>query len=690
MSLTDNDTFADLIDALVASGASVGDTIPLLVGSKVDLFYGVGPGSRSTFEIYSVSAVIRAGELLSEAGTVVQAGDRAICVYAADGVRARGMIDLSDPDLPASLSDAIVGLTIGAESGEPLATVTVNFTGSETTPTDFQVESIMAYALSKTSLAVSWDSSKKTTRQLVTLPKTAPYGYVAVTYSYKVDGVLRVSGTTLCIDGGNATLAENEMAKAIREAIQRENADKGANDKKTLTLGYREGIVATVALPNDPFTSYEIYRNFKVTGIAGTVEELGVAYANETERNIFYGGSAYEIKSPASRTLYSVNDDNLMDVLQNVFNEAVGSETVAVGLTAENFAKYGLFAHAVYFEMPCSLTYRNGTAMDVGVGYEVGFHLYVSDRKTSAAGDFYYVASDLYGIVAKVMTTDLNFSFVDWTFGVEWVDTNLLLLSLTNIRDITFRINYSDLRETHGFALSVNPYYHMSMDDDDVTSRVYVAYVPGAVPVYSETVIPSERAETDRRYYTDRVGYYRTTYGTQLTQIDENFYLVRTVTNEGAIGLDQHYENQRGEEIELSGVNYEGVGNFTKLITLIYTSDYSGPVKLTDLSDAEAARIADLLETDASGNYVLSDEDAADLAVLTIRLSLVDGRVFTLTFYPYSDGRYLLSFVDSTAGLTSREFYMNMGEIKNIVTAVRTIVAGGEVFYDVSYLPEPN
>ena len=61
---------------------------------------------------------------------------------------------------------------------------------------------------------------------------------------------------------------------------------------------------------------------------------------------------------------------------------------------------------------------------------------------------------------------------------------------------------------------------------------------------------------------------------------------------------------------------------------------------------------------DGEGNFVLSDDAAAaqDRAVFTIRLTLVDGRVFTLAFYPYSDGRYLLSFKDAAAGIVSREF----------------------------------
>ena len=394
-----------------------------------------------------------------------------------------------------------------------------------------------------------------------------------------------------------------------------------------------------------------------------------------------------------------MGNDGLMDVLQSVFAEAKGSETVAVGLTKDNFEKYGLGAHAVYFEMPTGLTYRDGTSMDVGIRNRVGFHLYISERQTDAAGDYYYAASDLYGIVVKAPVSECDFSFVDWEFRSEWLDDDMLLLSLTDIRDITFDINYNDLKETHGFAVTVNPVYHTSMADEDVTEKIYVAYVPGSKPTYlTHTALDAQYVETDNRNYNDRNeqgDYYRTDYGVQVSENPDSpgKYDVRIVSNDGAIGLDQHYQNQRnGAELSRTGVTFEGVGNFTKLITLIYTSEYSGSISPDDLSPAEAQRIGDLLVRDGAGNYVLSDDDASarERAVFTMTLTLVDGRVFRLTFYPCSDGRYLLSFEDTARGIVSREFYLYMGEIKNIVTAVRTIVAGGEVRYDRSYLPEPD
>ncbi|MBR5043747.1 MAG: hypothetical protein IKX66_00245, partial [Clostridia bacterium] len=397
------------------------------------------------------------------------------------------------------------------------------------------------------------------------------------------------------------------------------------------------------------------------------------------------------------RTIYSVNNTNLMNVLQNVFKEAKGSETVAVGLTKDNFDRYGLGAHVVYFEMPLGLAYRDGTTMDVGIQSRVAFRLYLSERKSDATGDYYYAASDLYGIVVRAYVSDCDLSFVDWTFADEWVDDDLLLLDLTDIRDITFKINYTDLKETHGFAVSVNPTYYTSSDDADVTNRIYVEYVPGAIPTYENIVTDAKNVEPDNRNYAARnatgKAYYRTEYGMQISKINDDFWSVRIVSNEGAVGLDEHYSNVRGgAELEFTGSYYEGVANFTKLITLIYTSKYSGAVAPADLSESEAARVADLFEKDGAGNFVLSDDDrsAQERAVFSMRLTLVDGRVFRLTFYPYSDGRYLLSFEDVAGGIVSREFFLNMGEIKNMVTAVRTIVAGGSVRYDCSYLPEPD
>ena len=683
----------DLVQALVASGKSVGETIPLLVGSTVEPHRTLAPNKKTEYKIYAVAAVIRGGEYLDEddAGTVVQAGDKAICAYTADGAQGVGMIDLSTA--PAALTNALIGLPVRSEIGEPLSSATVDFSAAPTFESAvYQVESIQAYARNEdfTSGLVVWDSSAKNKVQTATVPKSGARGYVAITYSVKRNGVLAVERTIVSLEGGNATFAEDEMARAIRATID-------ATTRK-LTLGYRQ-IPTTVQLPADPFTAFLIYRDFKIGGIYGTDETIGIRFVNETERDIFHGSSAYEITSPADRTIYSVGNDGLMDVLQTVFAEAKGSETVAVGLTQENFEKYGLGAHAVYFEMPLGLTYRDGTTMDVGIRDRVGFHLYISERHADAAGDYYYAASDLYGIVVKAPVSECDFSFVDWDFRTSWLDDDMLLLSLTDVRDITFDINYNDLKEKHGFAVSVNPAYHTSMEEEDVTEKIYVAYVPGAAPTYqNHTAVDAQYVETDNRNYNDRNAlgdYYRTDYGVQVSENPNvaGKYDVRIVSNEGTIGLDQHYQNQRGgAELSRTGVYFEGVANFTKLITLIYTSKYSGSISPDGLSPAEAERIGDLLVRDGSGKYVLSDDDPAarSRAVFTVTLTLVDGRVFRLAFYPSSDGRYLLSFEDTAAGIVSREFFMHMGEIKNMVTAVRTIVAGGTVRYDDSYLPEPD
>ena len=655
----------DAVGALVASGKAVGETVPLLVGSTVEPHWTLKPDKKTEYKIYAVAAVIRDGEYLDEDGTAVLAGDKVICAYTSDGAQAAGMIDLATA--PAALSAALVGQAVGGVSDQPLSSATVDFSTAPTfKKAVYQVESVQAYARDAAFSVglVVWDSTKKTTLQTATLPKSGSRGWVAVTYSVERDGVLSVARTFLCLDGGNATLAEDEMARAVRESV---------DESRKLTLGYRQ-IPTKVNLPADPFTSYLIYCDFKIEGIYGTDETIGVRYVNETERDIFHGGSAYEITSPASRTVYSVNNDNLMDVLQNVFAEAKGSETVAVGLTAENFDKYGLGAHAVYFEMPMGLSDRDGSTMDVGIRDRVGFHLYISERQKSADGDFYYAASDLYGIVVKAPVSECDLSFVDWSFMSKWVDDDLLLLNLTNIRDITFDIDYDDLKETHGFAVSVNPAYHASAADE-VTNRIYVSYVPGEHPTYWTDTFDAQMVETDNRNYGERnqgAPYYRTDYGEQVTPKENGKYEVRCVTNTNAVGLDDHYKDRRRErgeveDLERIGVHYEGVANFTKLITLIYTSEYSGAVSVSDL-----------------------DPSILERSVLTITLTLVDGRVFRLSFHPYSDGRYLLSFEDEAAGVVSREFYINMGEIKNIVTAVRTVVAGGTVRYDTSYLPEPD
>ena len=157
----------DLIDALTASGASVGDTVPLLVGSTVEPHRALQPSKKTAYAIYAVGAVIRGGEYLDDDGTVVQMGDTVICAYTADGEQAVGMIELSTA--PTALLDAILGLTVGDGDGvTPLSTASVDFASAPTFETAvYQVESIQAYArnASFTSGLVVWNGSNKTTLQ---------------------------------------------------------------------------------------------------------------------------------------------------------------------------------------------------------------------------------------------------------------------------------------------------------------------------------------------------------------------------------------------------------------------------------------------------------------------------------------------------------------------------------------------
>ncbi|MBR5043961.1 MAG: hypothetical protein IKX66_01320, partial [Clostridia bacterium] len=59
---------ADMVEALVSSGKSVGETVPLLIGTTVEPHRALAPNKKTEYKIYAVAAVIHGGEYLDGEG----------------------------------------------------------------------------------------------------------------------------------------------------------------------------------------------------------------------------------------------------------------------------------------------------------------------------------------------------------------------------------------------------------------------------------------------------------------------------------------------------------------------------------------------------------------------------------------------------------------------------------------------
>lgn len=255
----------------------------------------------------------------------------------------------------------------------------------------------------------------------------------------------------------------------------------------------------------DETTYYEYVRDFSTYEISKikyfTVNEIVVSFAfqNASERNPFYGENLYVNKLQNEYKIYGLNAGSCEEVVKLLggigtdSNSAAGlsGTTVAIGLTADNMEKYGLYAHKIYFEMP-RLIYdasegTEGDSDDVLSDFAwvdtIGFTLYISDYQYDENGSrVRYIGSDMYDVVVKVYTTD--FDFVELSFVDFWARKSMVMMDITKVDQIKLEFNMaaSELMGTYTFDVDF-------MDG-------YSAYVNGEL-LFSDEKLNGYSAVTD-------------------------------------------------------------------------------------------------------------------------------------------------------------------------------------------------
>ena len=224
----------------------------------------------------------------------------------------------------------------------------------------------------------------------------------------------------------------------------------------------------------DEVTLYEYMRDFSTYEISEikyfTVNEIVVSFAfqNASERNPFYGENLYVNLLENEYKIYGLNAGSCEEVVKLLggigtdSNSASGlsGTTVAIGLTADNMEKYGLYAHKIYFEMP-RLIYdategTDGDSADVLSDFAwvdtIGFTLYISDYKYDEYGNrVRYIGSDMYDVVVKVYTAD--FDFIELSFVDFWARKSMVMMDITKVDQIKLEFNMaaSQLMGTYTF-----------------------------------------------------------------------------------------------------------------------------------------------------------------------------------------------------------------------------------------------
>lgn len=642
---------------------AVGDKVDAVVAEKVQLLT-TQEETVVDYVFYSIDGIVGTDSVNRTAGTAVSAGDMLLVSYrlAMDsesgetlGELYRGVIDLSDPLLAGSVKDALVGKTVG---GDPTgktelvrAEVKLDQSYADTFSETYRIVEIGGFASNESLSDIN-------TVRGAALPTT---GYAKIYCTKVVDGVE---------EGSYFVINLEKESTYQRELIRRALVGK-ANGVlvKPINVSVRRYYSAA--------QSYLLYEDMEVLAINGYTEQLSFEFVNALYRDKFHGSAGlYEITGPIDRTLYALDIDTLKNVL-STFSDLVGSETVAVGITAERIREYGLDAHVFYYKYPFGIgedtNDGNAEVVTYNYKYSVPYCIYVSDQQEDGS---YYVASTLYGTVVKV--TEEQFEFVDWDFFEKWMHASILQLSVYDIAELSFDINFSDLKEKHSFALTTNPSYYVYAGVNasgeevwDRQQRVYVSYVADDEIAYETLTVNASKVVMDNRLYDVLLGqgsslYY--THAGMLVTKNGAHYTVKRVTN--GKNLDQIYYDVSGEMVP-HDYDFDGVYYLKTLLLKIFTTTYTG-VSSEDLDETKKAAL-------------LSDPDNR---IFDIRMQMTDGRDFHLGFYRYSDGRCLVRFSDEETGVVNTELFLNALEVKGLVSAVRALANGRPIDVEDAYTPD--
>lgn len=318
--------------------------------------------------------------------------------------------------------------------------------------------------------------------------------YVNITYRIMVNGQYSEEKThpVRLMDIG-----EKHKLYALREIL----LGKGVGD-------YNETIY-------DDVSRYEYMREFsgyEITEIKYfTVNEIVVSFAfqNASLRNPYYGESFYVNKLENENKIYGLNAGTCEEVVKLLGgigsdgNNATGlsGQTVAIGLTAANMDKYGLYAHKVYFEMP-RLIYdasegTEGDSDDVLSDFAwidtIGFTLYISDVTYDENGSrVRYIGSDMYDLVAKVYSTE--FDFVEYGFVEFWARRSLVMMDIVKLDELKLDFYMSDLSGSYTFDVDFKNGYSGYIDGQLVFSETQTSGLTAVKDFQSIRVTASDGA----------------------------------------------------------------------------------------------------------------------------------------------------------------------------------------------------
>ena len=612
-------------------GAGVGDTVTLPFLTR-DLMTGGGGNTLCIGErvVYTFTGIVgildrTSGTLDRTEGKTPGQTDMLVVTYTSDlagGDSQRyGVIDLSE-QMPDALRDLLLGHTVGEK-----------FLSSFTLTYDAGIgagEKLLSYSVTAITAIVRNGESLEEEGAVAQAGDTVLFTYV-----------MTVDGESYEYTGSAYLTDDSTAGRTLSDALIGKQIGTYAEGEITVELHAAQNLLQEVMIYTgahiDYTVSYDLILSFR--------------FVNESDRNLFYGTGIYEPTAPSDKTFYGLST-TATSVVVPMFEDLTGEETVAVGLTPEVMERYGLYAYSLYYEMPFRYSSKENEDDNLDFNFydRVGFMLYISKENPDGSR---YVASEMYDIVVKISAD--TFDFLEWDFLTQWARPELVLTSVFNISELTFEFNYSDFQGKYSYAVTSDPEYRYETifngeSSIQTTERLYVAYVYGENITYRTYTMTAEEFEKSG---------IKITAGRTIEQLNEDTYYIKEVANANAINLDAYYGDYFGNK-RYSGVDYAGVLNFKTLALALFSSQYAGASE-DDLTEEEIAEL-------------IADEDAC---VLTMTMTLINGRTYVYRFYPYSARRALVSL--SGEGRESHVFYMKSEDVRRYVGLVLYLVNGKEI-----------
>lgn len=678
-------------------GKHIGDGIDIAVPTTN--LYEKGASGEATYTIHGVEGILRDGAYNNADPLTVMVGDRVIVRYsdgtlASDGTPAIyfGYVNLGNPEVNQALAVALIGLVRG-ETCEK--TIQVTYSAGES---DYRLR----LALVSIDAIINENGDKVA---------TVDYGCtVRVTY------LLWERGS----DGEEVSLGSVTIDLTIPTEADYNNPDAwgnyGYSDPATemytmqsifdFLLGKKEGSYTdgqgasteemVITYPSEIIDNFTMYRGATITG--GNRYDMELSFGFTNDRDIFHGGSLYEILAPDDKTMYGLDSTSTLTIIEK-FQTMAGDETVALGLTDAVMKQYGLYAYRLYFELPYNVyTISDGENTRYYYRDKVGFTLFVSEKQADGSR---YVGSDMYDIVVKY-TDGSDFDFLSWSFHTGWVQNSLLMVSYEDLRQMVFDINYENYKHIWGIDICVDrDYYYetsyMVGGEEQINytniARLYASLVDGGVAdignSYQEliSVLQYKEAYADREDYSEYdvhdprrlhtvAGYFVRTYTDSLRYITELI---------GGKDLDKIYQENGITEF-FNNKDYGGAYYTKNILQILNSAHYWGTVEddLRAKLPPGLTREEQDAEIERQLAAILADEENR---VLTLALTLDDGEEssgYIYRFYNYSY-HSLVSVAKVGADGTeevSNLFYIQAREVEKIVNAVIALTEGRVILPD--------